>query len=180
MTSFDALNQLTDIDPAFIADAEVTPKARRFPVRLVAVLAACFVLMATAGSVVAFYERPELPLVTDYDSCIKVSYGDKVKAGTAETGIEVQLALAEHKDENVLFWVMLRVFSEDGCINDDKAAIAEECDRLTALGYDVYVLGGTVHLKLTAEEIHNFQADGACEQYGYLILPGRISPEEFE
>lgn len=191
MKAFDALNQLTDIDPAFLADAETVPAVRRFPLRWMAAVAACLVLVGTAFSVLAFDETPSPKLITEYPLNIMVSYGSP---GTGETIIEMEVdaALKHYKGKNVVFWVSLYIESGDDCVNFNEAQTAVECERLRSLGYDVFVrkkdwIGywgeqkhyTSVCLKMTANEIKNFGTVNADQPYGYMIGFNGGSPDGY-
>ena len=193
MTAFTALSQMTDIDPVFIADADTLPTARRFPVRAVVAVAACFAVLCTAVGLFALYKKPEPPLITEYSAYLIGSYASP-RAGEVLVFTEISQTMEEYKEKEVLFWVSVDVHSKnsaDGCINFNEAEIDAECERLASLGHELYVhkknwIGywgeekhyTTVHLKLTADEIRQFESTSIRKEYGYAFHPSEYAPEE--
>jgi len=198
MNTHRALSLLTDIQPAFIADADA-PAVRRFPMRRIALVAACLLLlcMAISGLLIAahtanepplitssaLYEESDEDLVTIYDSSnyLEACY-TAPRNGDVLLYIELTLAMQQHEQEDVLYWVAMDIFPEEGCLNFDEAATDAEVARLAALGYDLYThkkdwIGywgenkhyTTICLKMSADELYAFEAVAADDRFGYAF-----------
>ncbi len=196
MNAFTVLQSLSDIDPAYIADAEQIP-ARRFRPR--ALIAACLALLCLVAAVVSVFTHPagEPPLITssalqkDADTDLITVYDGPQyleacyaapRDGDVLLEIELTLALQQYEQEDVRYWVRLAIFPKDGCLNFDEAATDAECARLASLGYAVYThkknwIGywgedkhyTTVCLKMSADELRAFEAVAADRRFGYAF-----------